>query len=87
MEEKAIGLNHYVTHFLTGHGSFKAYLPKIGKVAESNCDRCLDVKSTVQPVLTCPKWKIENEKHEAIPDQRLTVNDFATNVKANECAA
>ena len=33
------GTDHYVTQFLTGHGSFGTYLRRIGKVQVETCKR------------------------------------------------
>lgn len=51
-------LNYWITHFFSGHGSFKTFTKKIGK---SNSDLCYYCNITDDPehtIMLCPRWEL-----------------------------
>ena len=50
--------NYYLTQFLTGHGYFRAYLRKIGKVMQAECLYCgLGDDDAHHTFFVCPQWQ------------------------------
>ncbi|XP_072375843.1 uncharacterized protein, partial [Diabrotica undecimpunctata] len=48
--------NYFFTQFLTGHGSFRAYLERIGKVADGNCTDCGVADTAEHCVFECRRF-------------------------------
>ena len=50
-------VNYQLSQFLTGHGSFRAYLYKIKKVEDAECSYCREAADTVQHTMyECARW-------------------------------
>ena len=53
-------VNYYLTQFLTGHGLFRAYLHKMGKVADPGCTYCEGLPDDVfHTFFVCGRWTVE----------------------------
>lgn len=51
--EKESKINHYTTQWLTGHGSFKKYKKRIGKVTSDICSICESEDSVEHAIFNC----------------------------------
>jgi hypothetical protein len=50
-------INFHMTEFLSGHGGFREYLHRIGRVASPNCSQCLTVIESPEHVFfECPRF-------------------------------
>ena len=55
-------VDFYLTQFLTGHGLFRAYLHKMGKVARPDCAHCdWPLDDAHHTFFHCRKWSVERE--------------------------
>lgn len=55
-------VNYYTTQLLTGHGYFRSYLSKMGKVTSSNCLACGHTTDNVEHTLfVCDLWRTERQ--------------------------
>ena len=53
-------MDFYLTQFLTGHGLFRAYLHKMGKVARPDCAHCdWPPDDAHHTFFHCRKWSVE----------------------------
>lgn len=51
-------VNFYTTQFLTGHGYFREYLYRMGKVRDANCKYCGNERDDVRHTFfECDKWR------------------------------
>ena len=51
-------LNYWLTQFLTGHGSFRAYLHRFRRVEDAVCVYCSAPRDTAEhTIFECPKWE------------------------------
>lgn len=51
---KHIHVDHLSTQLLTGHGAFKVYLHKQGRVADSACNNCGEEDTPYHVLVECP---------------------------------
>lgn len=49
--------DYFLTQALSGHGSFGAYLKKIGKLEEDACVYCGQVDTADHTIFVCPRWE------------------------------
>lgn len=56
------GLNYFITQFLTGHGSFRSYLRRIGKAIYDSCIYCGEVDTSRHALESCPRFDRERQK-------------------------
>ena len=72
-------MNFYLTQFLSGHGYFRQYLHRMGKVTTPSCRYCgHDRDDAEHTFYECPRWTVERLRLEAktgdiTPDNTVTV--------------
>ena len=55
-------VDFYLTQFLAGHGLFRAYLHKMGKIARPGCAHCnWPLDDAHHTFFHCRKWSVERE--------------------------
>ena len=61
-ERKHGEVNYYLTQFLTGHGNFRAYLHRMGKVEDPGCVYCGECPdNAAHTFFECERWQSERE--------------------------
>ena len=59
-------VNYYLTQMLTGHGQFRSYLHKMGKVADPGCVHCGDLRDDpLHTFFQCKAWEEDRSQLEA----------------------
>lgn len=67
-------LTFYLTQLITGHGSFGAFLARIGKISTPICQYCYEEDDTAQHVISvCPNWENERESLRGIFGEDLSL--------------
>ncbi|KAJ8911834.1 hypothetical protein NQ315_012564 [Exocentrus adspersus] len=65
--------DYFVTQFMTGHGSYGAYLQRIGKVEDPTCVHCgREVDTAEHAMFQCERWHRERTEMEAEVGERLS---------------
>ena len=60
-------VNFYLTQFLTGHGYFRYYLFKLGKVSTPECKYCGHEKDDAEHTFfACSRWTAERQRLEVV---------------------
>ncbi|KAJ8963913.1 hypothetical protein NQ317_010400 [Molorchus minor] len=54
--------DYFITQILTGHGSFKVYTHRIGKVAEERCAYCEHKDTVAHTMFECNRWEIDRQR-------------------------
>lgn len=80
LDKGATGTDHYVAQFLTGHGCFRKYLQRIGKVEDPTCVYCGGGDDTAEHVLECGRWARRQQHISAKLGERLTKQNFLKHV-------
>ena len=53
-------VDFFVTQFLSGHGYYRAYLHRMGKVADSDCLYCPGIADTAEHTFfECDRWHVQ----------------------------
>jgi hypothetical protein len=63
---------YFLTQFLTGHGNFRTYLARIGKITNPTCPHCGEADGPGHAVLECPRWQHLREGTERAVGRGLT---------------
>ena len=77
--EGAGEVNFYLTQFLSGHGYFRQYLHRMGKVSTPSCRYCDHIRDDAEHTFfECPRWtvarlRLEATTGELTPDNTVTV--------------
>ncbi|KAJ3640617.1 hypothetical protein Zmor_027169 [Zophobas morio] len=79
-------VNHYTSQVLTGHGSFGAYLKRIGKIECSACWYCEEgVEEDVEhAIFDCHRWTREREECEVELGMRVKVDNMVGKMLESE---
>ena len=65
-------LNYWVTQFLTGHGCFRAYLHRFGRLEDGTCVYCAAPADTAEhTVFECPRWEARRTMLQIRIEQRI----------------
>ena len=65
-------VEYFLTQLLTGHGSFRSYLSRIGKADSENCHYCQDPDNPGHAVFECERWSSSRRETEAAVGEELT---------------
>ena len=78
-ERKFGEVDFYLTQFLSGHGYFRQYLCRAGKVTTPNCKFCGDERDDVEHTFyACPRWAADRERLETDAGSPLTPDNTTT---------
>ncbi|KAJ3661606.1 hypothetical protein Zmor_005996 [Zophobas morio] len=79
-------VNHYTAQVLTGHGSFGAYLKRIGKIECSDCWYCEEgVEEDVEhAIFDCHRWTRVREECEVELGMRVNVDNMVEKMLESE---
>jgi hypothetical protein len=78
-ERGAGEVNFYLTQFLSGHGYFRQYLHRMGKVTTPSCKYCGHYRDDAKHTFfECPRWAVERQRLQTTtgditPDNIVTV--------------
>lgn len=60
-------VNFYLTQFLSGHGYFRHYLHRMGKVTTPSCTYCgFDRDDVEHTFFNCPRWAVDRQRLETV---------------------
>ncbi|KAJ8911673.1 hypothetical protein NQ315_014032 [Exocentrus adspersus] len=79
-------LEYYSTQFLTGHGSFKTYLRRIGKAESELCERCGETDTPEHVLFYCERWAARKERMSREIGEELRVDNIMELACASERA-
>ena len=86
VERKHGEVNFYITQFLTGHGSFEAYLYRCNKRNSPSCRHCQTEEDDVEHTFfACERWTFERQKlHQEIGVLLEPTNTVETMLESEE---
>lgn len=80
-------VDFHLTQFLTGHGAFKEYLHRIGKVQSPTCPTCTTMDETAEHVLfVCPRFTDERERMQRCLKQPANADNIVEIMCEDEAA-
>ena len=70
-------VNFYLTQLLTGHGYFRSYLSRMGKVRTPDCTYCgTDNDDAEHTIFVCPRWTVDRTRTELTIDSNITPDNI-----------
>ncbi|GJQ83279.1 hypothetical protein Trydic_g8871 [Trypoxylus dichotomus] len=76
-------VSYFLTQFLTGHGSYQAYLCKFGISETDECNYCNGIDTIEHTFFECPTWAPERQQAERIVGH-ITRTTIVANMLENE---
>lgn len=74
-------VNYYLTQILSGHGTFKSYLYRIGKEESPHCPACANTEESAEHVFfECPRFEEVRSIMEQKIGRRLRVENLVENM-------
>lgn len=71
-------VNYWMTQMLSGHGSFRAYVKKIGKTENDSCIYCGEIDTAEHALFTCRRFDEVREQAVSELGRALSVNSLAS---------
>lgn len=69
-------MEYFLTQLLTGHGSFRSYLSRIGKTDSESCNYCQSPDHPGHAVFECERWRSSRRETEAAVGEELTPDNI-----------
>lgn len=73
-------IGYFWTQFLTGHGSFRAYLHKFGRHADGRCETCGNWETALHAVFECSRFFLERKTWFEDMGEKITPENLTTEV-------